>query len=511
MSWRNVVLVGLLSSCTSPVSVSTSVSISTLDAGPSSTDAGASAIDAGVDGGARSAYAAACDDIVTTYCERLLGCGALDSAVTLETCVGHYAPYSCTSEASVEVGFRAFDAAAMRACGEALNRWDSCAELADVRESCLALAPRQGAGAPCLESNDCADDLVCAGQGCERTCRETSELEGEPCSRFNMCREGQCDGAAGRVCVMKRAGEPCYAHYQCDGLCVNDVCVTAPGPGEPCGVGVQCKSSAFCNGTSGRCEDRKRAGAACTDYTECTHADCRNGVCFEPRTGAPCVEARDCPNNTCDAVLHVCTSPRVVSEGEACTGSMLRCGKGQTCSARTGRCEATQTGSACATSNDCPVHEGCLAGQCQPTNAARCGTRLDCLADSYCHVGECRPRVPLGASCLMSVACATEGAQCLFSVCTLPRELDAPCTQTVECKVGLACAGGRCVRAGLLGQPCTVIGCFEGRCDSPRVLDGTCRADQASANGEFCAGPPDCQSAFCELGLCVASPMACMP
>lgn len=73
--------------------------------------------DAGVDAGSSpSAYAVACQSVITAYCERFISCDLWHGGWTLEACVQKYAPSSCTLEASVDAGYRRFDAEVTLAC-----------------------------------------------------------------------------------------------------------------------------------------------------------------------------------------------------------------------------------------------------------------------------------------------------------------------------------------------------------------------------------------------------------
>jgi hypothetical protein len=476
--------------------------------------------DAGVDAGSSpSPYAVACQSVITAYCERIISCDLWHGGWTLEACVQKYAPSSCTLEASVDAGYRRFDAEGTLACAERLRTWSACAEIADVRESCLGLRPTQLVGDPCLETTDCVVPFVCAGDGCERKCRETAGLLGEPCGPFNDCHQGVCDAANGRVCRNLPVGSSCWGSYQCDGLCDENTftCTAAPGPGEAClPSGARCKSDSFCDTTTNLCVPRKRAGEPCTELIECARAYCKDGVCHEPREGAVCTENNDCWNQNCDAVVRKCIAPRYVAEGEACTQSKLLCGKGQRCvglgSDVAGRCERTVSGGPCDRSFDCPEFEGCLNGTCQPTNDAPCVSSRDCTATHTCVFGTCTPLAGLGGQCRFSPMCGTPGAACISNTCVKLAELDEPCTHTTSCKVGLACVNGRCASAGRIGEPCTVIGCFEGDCNNADRFAGTCVAERLKLDaGASCVAPSECGSGFCDNGFCTQPPMACMP
>ncbi len=78
--------------------------------------------------------------------------------------------------------------------------------------------------------------------------------------------------------------------------------------------------------------------------------------------------------------------------------------------------------------------------------------------------------------------------------------LDESCGINGTCKGGLGCVGGRCVRVGLSGQPCSFGTCFDGMCRmSDGGYTGTCGA--LGATGEACLGSSGLSGNPCGAGL----------
>jgi cysteine-rich repeat protein len=230
-----------------------------------------------------------------------------------------------------------------------------------VAEKCLEGKCGRGA------SRDCKDTNPCTADGCDEAtdrCVNDPALQngqacndGNACTRIDSCQNGLCTGTDLRACEppgpCRRAmcdpvtgactsqtvldgtactdGDPCTRHDECRaGQCVG----TDP---EVCPAGQRC-------GTEGTCVVDTCRGAAdgtsCDDDAACTEKDeCRGGRC----QGRPvvCDDGNDCTQDTCDPPRGCVASPEPdgtsCDDEDACTVDE-ECHAG-TCSAGRRKCE----------------------------------------------------------------------------------------------------------------------------------------------------------------------------
>jgi hypothetical protein len=150
---------------------------------------------------------------------------------------------------------------------------------------------------------------------------------------------------------------------------------------------------------------------------------------------------------------------------------------------------------------------GALNGPCRPDDS--CDAGLTCADNHLCsnlfgtEGHSCGP----GSKCL-------PGLYCSINTCRKRVALDQPCSGADQCIEGTACGypSGRCVQAGIVGNPCRTVapGSGDVACDDGLACElDTCRAPQTLPTvklGQPCSDATAiCESgAICSGGVCVA-------
>jgi len=331
----------------------------------------------------------------------------------------------------------------------------------------------------------------------------------EPCgpAPTNACDTGALSCVEGVCTTTGGDGEPCNSNGGCDTAelsCVGSLCRETGGVDEPCNTDSSCDVGLSCNYhvNPARCEEAGSEGEAClagqlcdAGFTciendradDCTTNDIR---CCYPSgdLGEPCNS-----DGTCNGVTLACKNidvPSLPWNRECVTGQAI----GQPCDA------------------DYP----CVGAGFCATNTAVCGAGVTC----------CQARQPVGGACEGDPARCLAGLNCKatsFDVC--PDGLNYCCVEAGEpgqactwptngCDTaGYACLGGRCVLAGGSGEPCNP----GNLCDSGNLacIDGVCRATLGACGiGGSCPGGSSCRQSVClESGglwqACNASGDAC--
>jgi hypothetical protein len=226
-------------------------------------------------------------------------------------------------------------------------------------------------GAACVTSTQCAAELSCVSQRCERLpAPGQSCLDGrcnvvgfctadagqcvnrrsasEPCDRTFECTVGLVCDLAAHQCVPEgvEPGQPCAPEQQCppgfgcrrtDGSTATS-CEPDGTSGQPCLTSRDCEPHLMCGDADGgrRCQGRLGPGSVCTSNADCQlSASCQLGQCVElPLPGASCSATRQCRWGLCRDFA--------ASDAGAICGLLLGagqpCGAGNQCAS--GTCES---------------------------------------------------------------------------------------------------------------------------------------------------------------------------
>ncbi|RAL23664.1 hypothetical protein DL240_05755 [Lujinxingia litoralis] len=224
------------------------------------------------------------------------------------------------------------------------------------------------------------------------------------------------------------------------GECVNsDACTIAEDcvEGFICGEGGSCEETSCegvscergqCSEATGQCEN----APACAISTQAT--DCLEGfVCDENL----CVSEDDfCANLGCEEGRGVCSlEERACVNAEVCEGSDRNCAEGFFCNDED-TCQA----------NLCDDTTECSRGVCDPATGQCvdpevCESGDDCTDGSYCIAGSCQPQDAACITCDGNQLCSYD-AEGLAVIC---EENPAGCSSAIDCSDDRACQGGLCV------------------------------------------------------------------
>jgi hypothetical protein len=215
--------------------------------------------------------------------------------------------------------------------------------------------------------------------------------------------------------------------------------------GKTCAAGTDC-DSAFC--ASGVCCDTACDGTceACSAATKESGAD--DGTCGTAKSGSACGDTQGCANGV-ETVADLCDAAGTCVDGST---------------------------------NDCAPYTCDLAGI---TCLTMCTSSTDCVGTHFCNMQMvCTPKLADGQSCQGPDECTS--GNCVDGVCCS----SATCGDCQACNLN---ANGTCsnVPAGTPDPP---------TCSGTTACDGmgACLA----ANGQTCAGPAECASAFCVDTVC---------
>ncbi len=247
----------------------------------------------------------------------------------------------------------------------------------------------------------------------------------------------------------------------CGGPCA--ACVTAT-----CTDGIknQTETGVDCGGPCAACPSGLANGAACTAGTQCTSANCVDGVCCNTTCGGG--SATDCQAcnvtgsvGTCSAAPNtvVCrAASQTCDNAENCTGSSTTCpadtfkASGTSCRASAGVCDVgeTCTGSSAACPTDVLLSSATVcrasAGACD--NAENCsGTAAACPTDTFKASGtSCRAAA---GTCDVAESCSGSSAACpsdafKASGATCDDGSATTCNDACNGTSSTGCAGGSC-------------------------------------------------------------------
>lgn len=348
--------------------------------------------------------------------------------------------------------------------------------------------------ATCTDNNQCLPGNACAGGSCGKkppgaACTKTADCESGFCEQ-GVCCNTSCNGKC-RSCALPGSQGSCTnvpdgqdTLDQCDvdatSTCGNDGMCNGLGAcrkygnatvcGAPSCSGTTATTARTCNG-SGQCQSASTIGCepfacgatecrtTCTSAMDCAPGSaCVMGVCQGKRSnGATCSKAEDCLSNSC-------------ADGVCCNSA---CG---------GVCEACNVSGKLGTCSPIPNNTD-PSDECADDGAGMCGKNGMCNGARACAL------YAAGTVCAMG--------SCMGSTKTLP----SVCNGTGMCVAGTtqACAPFQCGPGGDCLTSCST----NTECVSPQTcVMGSCGK---KPNGQACSSASECNSNFCEQGICCGS------
>jgi len=381
---------------------------------------------------------------------------------------------------------------------EACDDGDVCTveDFCDEEANCI------GRLKECDDQNPCTDDSCTPGVGCTTKNNKISCEDGNPCTMYDECADGQCQSGT----YNPGCGE-------CDPA--NDTCEGTFGNSDPCDGVLRC--------TDGKCELDAASIVTCPDAddTACTRNTCdpADGQCsLQPvddgeqcSDGNTCTKDDACVQGACvgtfDATVQGCTCEQdsgciPFDNGDKCDG-VLRCVEHECrldvdtipppcdrftdtdcrkarCQPESGVCEleALPAGVGCEDGNPCTLSDTCQGGVCVQ------GQLNQCLhLNDACNVGQC---LNLDGSCI-----------------ALPKNEGGACTNGDACAATARCSKGACLTTQEIacddGDACTADDCDpeQGACTHTLVPNAT---------PEACNGADDNCDGQTDEGLVYADP-----
>ena len=360
---------------------------------------------------------------------------------------------------------------------------------------------------------DCSGSNICMVYSCDLSsgCTETPKDSGTVCEAATcidsvFTQALSCNGTGD--CNLGGNSAPCAGNYSC--LNGSTCRVT-------CSIDSHCQDGYFCNG--GACVALKENGESCTQAAQCLSSYCNNGYCCT--SGVCCASQANCFDG------NVCTDD--VCQNSQCTflNNSATCGAG-TCnglnytsalSCLNGTCSQGGGSEDCSGTDPCKVY-GCNTNGCTENNAAngtQCAsstcvgsvftTAQQCNGSGECATGGVSGPCPGNYSCQNSVSCNTtcvsdnecsDGYYCQGGSCLLKRSDGSSCStagqcQSDYCEGGICCAGGTCCTST---APCNDANI----CTTDQCINNICV--NSNNDGALCA------SGFC-TGLIYTSPQTC--
>ncbi|MCU1281925.1 MAG: hypothetical protein JWM53_5471 [bacterium] len=330
-----------------------------------------------------------------SYCTWLSRCGVVAGAdeagcETAETASVASAPPPYSVDDGITAGRAALDAAAAKACTDALDAAGcSAGDVDAVKAACLSVVTgRVKTGLGCRADFECAAGW-CANiaLGCGSVCSPFAtagfDCTATPCDRSSYCDplSSHCvaDGVSGGECEVAR---PCAAGLVCRGLLPRSAgstgkCGAVAKSGEACATSDECALGLYCASATLKCAARIADGMQCTDIDACGAGKSCVGLAYPQGTsvGKP---------GTCGAFLDAGAACDPAADDSGCALDTA-CGK----TSKT--CDAIGTAG-----SPCPA-SGCRDG-------------LYCDDHSLC-----QPLIAYGAGCAPGVSAAHAG--CRFGAC----------------------------------------------------------------------------------------------
>ncbi|HLL83107.1 MAG TPA: membrane dipeptidase [Longimicrobium sp.] len=134
----------------------------------------------------------------------------------------------------------------------------------------------------CNDDGDCGSAAYCQDNVTSANECIAKKVDGDSCSRDGQCRSGACGGCADTVgwCYTPRSkayGQTCKSDRECvTDRCSAD-CYANPTGSCLCQEDWHCGSTQYCGWgfNSGKCQNKKSRGAACSSGRECLSGTCR--------------------------------------------------------------------------------------------------------------------------------------------------------------------------------------------------------------------------------------------
>jgi len=385
--------------------------------------------------------------------------------------------------------------------------------------STLTLAGRCDGNGNCTPGmNQSCAPYVCGGGSCNATCSTNAD-----CSAGNVCTGGSCGKKPlGAACM---AGTDCASGICAQGVCCQTACTGTCMSCSLTGTGGTCSTVPAGQDPLNQCADQGAAGCG-TDGT-CDG----NGACHLYAAGTTCAAG------SCTGATY--TPPRTCSGAGVCQAATsigcapFNCGTSGSCL------------TACTSDTDCASPNVCNAGQCSKKPlAAACTTAAEC-ASGLCQQGVC-----CSSSCTGTCrSCALTGSAGTCTLVPVGQDPLAQCTDNGAsgCGTDGACDGAGGCRLYAAGTTCAGATCVGVAYTPARVCNGTgsclaatpntcdpyvcgptaaclgtcasnadCNAPNTCASGSCgkkpigatCAAAAECNSGFCEEGVCCATACA---
>jgi len=293
----------------------------------------------------------------TKFCEDGNPCTAGDKCKN-SVCKSGDQPFcddenDCTTDfCDPETGECAYEPVLVGGCedGDQCTLFDSCAE-----GECLAGAPKVcDDGNSCTlnqcnsETGDCQHPGVEDGLACD---------DGLPCTLEDLCTESECAGTP-KDCD---DGDPCTEGEACDapsGQCT-------PGSAVNCDDGNECTAD-DCSSEDGGCQNIAEAdGLECELPSSCDIASCIDGECSS-EGGQDCDDGNPCTIDTCNAATGGCQY-----SAEDCGSSTVDCLNGF-CDQAAGGCVVDGDDAKCNDNISCSI-DACEPGLGCTHSYAGCG------------------------------------------------------------------------------------------------------------------------------------------
>jgi len=381
--------------------------------------------------------------------------------------------------------------------------------------STLTLAGRCDGIGNCMPgaSNSCAP-YVCGGTGCAASCATNAD-----CTSGNVC--------TAQSCGLKPLGAACMAGSECNsGFCAQGVCCKTSCAGNcmSCaltGTGGTCSTVPAGQDPLNQCADQGATGCG-TDGTCDGSGGCRNYVSGTVCAAATCSGSNYTPQRTCDGA-GTCQGATAISCGAyTCGGTTCRttCGADADCIApnicNAGQCTKKPLGLTCAAGTEC-ASGLCQQGVCCSSSCT--GTCRSCALTGT--AGTCT-FVPVGADPLNqctdngAAGCGTDGTCDGAGGCRLYAAgticVAQSCTGSTYSPARTCNGTGVCQTTSLsqcdpyvcgTGGTCLMTCASTADCTSPN----TCLANSCGKKpiGATCGGATECNSGFCEQGVCCAT------
>jgi slime mold repeat-containing protein/putative metal-binding protein len=381
----------------------------------------------------------------------------------------------------------------------------------------------------CDDFNFCTLDSCDTGNG---TCRHEPRNcnDDNPCtidSCFNAFNNGQgsCRHAGQPVGTLCNDGNSCTAADSCNSQIQ---CTGTPLPeSSPCDDKNGCTISDLCS-ASGECAGTLLpAGADCSDGSLCTSGDTcvpdAGGALACQGTAQSCDDADPCTQDSCDPVTGQCGHPPTnCNDGNVCTAD--------SCDPAAGGCVRTPVSGSCSTGRLCTVGDACSGGNCFPGAPRNCSDNVGCTVDTCSEaLGGCLHRLddsfcPPDGPCSDWFCGGTNGPNTLGGCVNRQRNGFFNCDGNI-CKPD-QCSAGFCQSPtgppNFLPcddlNPCTTSDtCGNYECHGTPVScdDGdACTTDSCVVATGQCAHQPNTGGGTCGVGAClrtVTCPEICVP